>query len=265
MTENFKKYLQEKNFSENTVKSYVYALRQFAERFPAPAKQNLKKHREWLIAQYCPQTVNLRLRAINCYLESTGRADRKLSFVRMQQKPFAENVISQEDYIYFKNRLREDDEWLWYFVIRFFAATGVRVNELTKLKVEDVRLGHLDIYSKGGKMRRIYMPKALQEETLFWLREICRQSGFLFLNRYGSPITPCGISGQLKNSPCAITSTRMSYIDFTVISAGRCRSITQNPTRIPATVFSPPPEPTATQNTAFTSPLRSAGDVYLSP
>ena len=131
-------------------------------------------------------------------LESTGRADRKLSFVRMQQKPFAENVISQADYIYFKNRLREDDEWLWYFVIRFFAATGVRVNELTKLKVEDVKLGHLDIYSKGGKVRRIYIPKALQEETLFWLREICRQSGFLFLNRYGSPITPRGISGQLK-------------------------------------------------------------------
>ena len=126
MTEKNKKYLQEKNFSENTVKSYVYALRQFAERFPAPAKQNLKKHREWLIAQYCPQTVNLRLRAINCYLESTGRADRKLSFVRMQQKPFAENVIIQADYIYFKNRLREDDEWLWYFVIRFFAATGIR-------------------------------------------------------------------------------------------------------------------------------------------
>ena len=199
MTENFKKYLQEKNFSENTVKSYVYALRQFAERFPAPAKQNLKKHREWLIAQYCPQTVNLRLRAINCYLESTGRADRKLSFVRMQQKPFAENVISQEDYIYFKNRLREDDEWLWYFVIRFFAATGVRVNELTKLKVEDVRLGHLDIYSKGGKMRRIYMPKALQEETLFWLREICRQSGFLFVNKFGERITARGIAGQLKN------------------------------------------------------------------
>lgn len=198
MTENFKNYLQGRNLAGNTVKSYTYALRQFEEQFAAPTKQNLKKYKEWLIAKYNPRTVNLRLRAINCYLESIGKPERKLSFVRMQQKPFAENVISQADYNYFKNCLKEDDEWLWYFVIRFFAATGVRVNELTRLKVEDVRLGHLDMYSKGGKVRRIYIPKALQEETLFWLGEKCRQSGFLFLNRYGSPITPRGISGQLK-------------------------------------------------------------------
>lgn len=198
MTETFKNYLQGRNLSANTIKSYTYALDQFREYFPAPTKQNLEKYKEWLISQYSPQTVNLRLRAINCYLESIGQEKHKLSFVRMQQKPFAENVISQADYIYFKNCLKADNEWLWYFVIRFFAATGVRVNELTRLKVEDVRLGHLDMYSKGGKVRRIYIPKGLQEETLSWLGENCQESGFLFLNRYGSPITPRGILGQLK-------------------------------------------------------------------
>lgn len=198
MTKNFTKYLRERNFSENTIRAYSYALKQFEGQFPSPTKKNLEKYREWLIRQYTPQTVNLRLRAMNCYLESIGRADRKLNFIRIQQKPFAENVISQADYTYFKSCLKQDDEWLWYFIIRFFAATGVRVNELTRLKVEDVELGHLDIYSKGGKVRRIYIPKALQEETLFWLEEKGQKSGFLFLNRYGSPITPRGISGQLK-------------------------------------------------------------------
>lgn len=198
MTENFKKYLQKRNLSENTIKSYVYAVKQFDEHYATLTKKHLMQYKEWLIEQYSPQTVNLRLRAINCYLESIKKTGWKLGFIRMQQKPFAENVISEADYTYFKNCLKQDDEWRWYFVIRFFAATGVRVNELTKLKVEDVRLGHMDLYSKGGKIRRIYIPKALQEETLFWLEEKHQKSGFLFLNRYGEPITPRGISGQLK-------------------------------------------------------------------
>ena len=55
------------------------------------------------------------------------------------------------------------------------------------------------MYAKGGKLRRIYIPKALQKEALFWLEENQRESGFLFLNKYGERITTRGISGQLKN------------------------------------------------------------------
>ena len=39
---------------------------------------------------------------------------------------------------------------------------------------------------------------ALQEEALAWLNEIHRDSGFIFLNRFGERITTRGISGQLK-------------------------------------------------------------------
>ena len=94
-----------------------------------------------------------------------------MSFVKVQQKPFLENVISEADYLYFKKRLKEDGELFWYFVIRFLAATGARVSELIQIKVEHVRLGHLDLYSKGGKLRHIYIPKSLQEEALAWLAE----------------------------------------------------------------------------------------------
>lgn len=198
MIEKFRKYLQKKSYSANTVKAYLYALRQFREHFRSLTKNNLLAYREWLIEHYSPRTVNLRLRGINCYLESVGRERFRLRFVRIQQKPFAENVISEADYDYFKNCLREDGELSWYFVIRFLAATGVRINELTRFKVEDVKLGHLDLYSKGGKVRRVYIPKSLQEEALFWLGGKRLKSGFLFLNRYGDPISPRGISGQLK-------------------------------------------------------------------
>jgi site-specific recombinase XerD len=79
------------------------------------------------------------------------------------------------------------------------AATGARVSELIQIKVEHVQAGYFDIYAKGGKVRRLYIPKALRNETLLWLQEKDYLSGFLFLNRFGERITSRGISQQLKS------------------------------------------------------------------
>lgn len=87
----------------------------------------------------------------------------------------------------------------WYFVVRFLAATGARVSELVQLKIEHVNIGYYDIYTKGGKIRRLFIPKKLREETLVWLNEKERDSGYLFLNRFGERITTRGIAQQLKN------------------------------------------------------------------
>ena len=198
MIENFERHLRGTNLSENTVSSYLFAIKQYREQYGEITQKNLKSHKVWLIESYKPRTVNLRLRAINCYLESIGKEKWKLPFVKVQQKSFLENVISEADYEYFKSCLKKDNEMFWYFVIRFLAATGARVSELIQIKVEHIKLGYLDLYSKGGKLRRIYIPKALQEEALAWLESKNQASGFIFLNKYGDRITTRGISGQLK-------------------------------------------------------------------
>lgn len=194
----FERHLRDTNLSENTIASYLFALKQFSEQYDAVTLKNLRAYKMWLIESYKPKTVNLRLRAINCYLESVGKDKWKQPFIRVQQKAFLENVISEADYEYFKTCLKQDGELFWYFVIRFLAATGARVSELIQIKVEHIKLGHLDLYSKGGKLRRIYIPKALQNEALSWLTDKQQESGFIFLNKYGQRITTRGISGQLK-------------------------------------------------------------------
>ena len=179
MIEEFERHLRNTNLSENTKASYLFAVRQYNEQYGEVTQKNLRSYKVWLIENYKPKTVNLRLRAINCYLESVDKEKWKLPFVRVQQKAFLENVISEADYEYFKNCLRRDDEMFWYFVIRFLAATGARVSELIQIKVEHIKLGYLDLYSKGGKLRRIYIPKALQDEALSWLAEKQQGSGSL--------------------------------------------------------------------------------------
>lgn len=196
--EKFERHLRGTNLSENTISSYLFAVKQFSEQYDEVTKKSLREYKVWLIESYKPKTVNLRLRAINCYLESIGKEKWKMPFVRVQQKAFLENVISEADYEYFKTCLKNDDEMFWCFVIRFLAATGARVSELIQIKVEHIKLGHLDLYSKGGKLRRIYIPNTLREEALSWLNKNHRESGFIFLNKYGDRITTRGISGQLK-------------------------------------------------------------------
>ena len=196
--DDFEEYLRGTNLSENTIASYKFAVKQYFQQFDTVSRRKLRDHKIWLIESYKPKTVNLRIRAINCYLDSIGKGEWKLQFVKVQQKAFLENVISEADYEYFKNCLKQDKEMFWYFVVRFMAATGVRVSELVQIKAEHVQVGYVDLYSKGGKLRRIYIPKMLREEALAWLRERNQASGFLFLNKQGKRITTRGIAGQLK-------------------------------------------------------------------
>lgn len=79
--------------------------------------------------------------------------------------------------------MKRDGLTEWYFVVWFLTATGARVSELLQIKVEHVQLGFLDMYTKGGKIRRLYIPKKLRDEATKWIEECGITSGYLFLNR----------------------------------------------------------------------------------
>ena len=199
MRKKFEEYLRKNNMAENTVKAYLRALEEYNGHYADVKKTNLLAYKSYLIDTYKPKTVNLRIQAMNKYLEFTGLEDLKLKSIKVQQKTFLENVISDADYRFLKNRLIDDENIEWYFVVRYLAATGARISELIQIKVEHVQTGYFDLYSKGGKMRRLYIPKMLKNETLGWLEKQDRSSGYLFLNKYGERITQRGISMQLKH------------------------------------------------------------------
>jgi integrase len=163
------------------------------------SKEKLLAYKGYLLENFKPQTINLRIQAINKYLEFIKKEKLQLKFIKVQQKNFLENVISNADYMFLKNKLKKDGNREWYFVVWYLAATGARVSELIQIKIEHVQAGYFDLYTKGGKLRRLYIPKKLKFETESWLKETDRTFGYLFLNRFGEKITPRGISQQLKN------------------------------------------------------------------
>ena len=197
--ETFEMLLVQANMARNTVAAYMYAVREYYKRHKELNKRNLLVYKTYLIETYKPKTVNLRIQAINKYLEYMGKQKLRLKSVKVQQRSYLENVISNADYQFLKKKQNMEDDPTWHFVVRFLAATGARVSELIQLKVEHIYLGYYDIYTKGGKIRRIYIPKLLKQEAIVWLEGQKRSSGYIFLNRFGERITTRGISQQLKN------------------------------------------------------------------
>lgn len=194
----FESYLHKENLSESTIFSYMSAINFYFSHYENISKENLLAYKGYLMEYYKPKTVNLRVQAINKYLLYIRQEPLQLKNVKIQQKNFLENVISNADYKFLKKRLKQDGNMQWYFVVWYLAATGARVSELIQIKVEHVEMGYLDLYSKGGKIRRLYIPEKLKEETIKWLEEVNITSGYLFLNRFGERITTRGIGLQLK-------------------------------------------------------------------
>ena len=199
MVTKFETFLRRLDLAKNTVSSYVWTVNYFERTYKEFNKKNLLAYKGYLVENFKPQTVNLRLQAINKYLEFIKQDKLKLRFIKVQQKNFLEKVISKADYKFLKSSLLSDGYKDWYFIVWFMTATGSRVSELLQIKAEHVQIGHLDLYTKGGKMRRIYIPKTLQKEALQWLQERQISTGYIFLNRFGERITTRGIAMQLKH------------------------------------------------------------------
>src|SRR5574344_1655441 len=123
----FKNFLLHQNLSKNTIESYTTAADVYLKDFDEITKQNLLAFKAVLVDKYKGKTVNLRIQGINKYLEFIGKDKLKLKYIKIQQKTYLENVISDADYEFFKNKLWKDKNYEWYYIVRFLGATGARV------------------------------------------------------------------------------------------------------------------------------------------
>lgn len=198
MKKNFNYFLQSKNLSKQSIKMYMATVERYFHFYDTIEKANLLNYKEYCETHYKPSSANVQINGLNHYLDFIGKGKLKLKLVKVQQKQHLENVISNEDYQYFKKRMKKDGRMKWYFIVWFLAATGARISELLQIKVEHVQAGYIDLCTKGGKNRRIYIPKTLATAALEWLNAQKIDSGFIFLNQWGNVISREGISSRLR-------------------------------------------------------------------
>ncbi|MBQ7796388.1 MAG: tyrosine-type recombinase/integrase [Lachnospiraceae bacterium] len=203
----FEHYLRKRNQSDHTIAAYLCGVRYFHSRYQDLTIENLKSYRSFLIKNYRPATINQRVCGMNSYLRFLESAHDdeyplakgyRLNSIKVPHESFQDSIISNEDCRLLETRLKEEGYEFWYFIVRFLVTTGARVSELTQIKVEHLACGYLDLYSKGGKMRRLYITDTLCNEAMDWCKRLHRTSGFLFITANGNLISVRGIQSRLR-------------------------------------------------------------------
>lgn len=195
----FERYLKREEASKNTYVSYCWTLNYYLSTYHFISNENLRLYKAYLMDNFTPSTVNQRIQAMNKYIKWYNyRGIQTLKSVKIQQKPFLENVISMQDYLFLKKRLKKSEDLTDYFLIWVMGCTGARISEVLQMKVENIIDGQVDFYGKGKKSRRIYFIKAFQTEAIEWLSSIDRKSGHVFLNSDGKNMTEKGVEKHLK-------------------------------------------------------------------
>ena len=85
----FTAFLQKEDLSANTVLSYWKTVLQYKKIFGSIELKNVYSYKGFLIENYKVKTVNLRIQALNKYLEFIGRDEFKLKFIKVQQRSYA--------------------------------------------------------------------------------------------------------------------------------------------------------------------------------
>lgn len=188
--------LKDRELSTNTIESYEYALRLYFERYDEISKENMLDFKNFMIEKYKSKTAACRITTMNLFCDFIDKPKAKVRQLKIQDSFYISNVISKEEYEKILNYCLEKNKTRLYWIVKFLACTGCRVNELVKLNYSCLLNYNQTLHSKG-KERFIIIPKNIADEAKKYFGEK-NPNDALFVNRFGERITTRGISELLK-------------------------------------------------------------------
>ena len=168
--------LQRRNYSPNTVRSYVHAVEDFARYFRRPPEQLGPDHvRDYQVHLFrdrklSPRTIEGRTAALRfLFVKTLRRAYLPDAIPFPKQHKRLPTVLSQEEVA----RLIDSTGNLMHrAMVMTLYATGVRRAELCRLKVADIDSGRMVLHirqGKGGRDRDVPLsPKLLDTLRQYW-------------------------------------------------------------------------------------------------
>ncbi|MBI5794648.1 tyrosine-type recombinase/integrase [Candidatus Uhrbacteria bacterium] len=201
----FLEYLEvERGRSELTIRNYDFYLKRFAKwaRSPAPNKitdDMVRKYRLWLnrleegrdMATLKKSTQNYHLIALRSFLKYLSRVDvlslspEKIELAKqdMRQVEFLEaeeldrllaGPLKREGLLAVRDKA----------ILELLFSTGLRVSELTHLKIENINLkrDEFTVRGKGGKLRAVFLSSTAKDALKTYLAARRDASPFLFVS-----------------------------------------------------------------------------------
>jgi integrase/recombinase XerD len=180
--------LQRRDYSENTTRSYIRTVEDFAQRFNLPPDRLGPRHiREYQAELFhkrklSPGTVAIRLAALRFFYTKTLRKVWSIAETPYPKKAHRlPTILSQQEVAQLLDAALTPFHRI---LLMTLYATGVRNAELAHLKVSDIDSQRMVVHVQGGKGRRdrdvLLSRKLLEELRAHWHRLRRKPSVWLF-------------------------------------------------------------------------------------
>jgi len=184
--------LQRRNYSHETIRSYVHAVEDFARRFNCPpdrlGPQHIRQYQAELFQKrkLSSGTVGIRLAALRFFYTKTLRRNWSIADTPYPKRTHRlPTILSQEEVAQLIYAGRTPCERI---LLMTLYATGVRRSELTHLKISDIDSQRMVVHIRDGKGRKdrdvMLSPKLLTALRTDWRFYHRQSSTWLFPSNY---------------------------------------------------------------------------------
>lgn len=199
--ESFRDYLIYEEKSAATLEKYIRDVYAFLKWLCGRDldKTAVLEYKAYLVENYKPASVNSVLSSLNCFFTYNEWYDCKVKTLKIQKQIFAskDKELTKPEYERLLNAARSKKNERLYLLMQTICSTGIRVSELRFVTVAAVNTGVAHINCKG-KLRQIFLPKALCKALKRYIKEQKISSGSVFVSRTGKPLDRSNIWSDMK-------------------------------------------------------------------
>lgn len=188
--------LRIRNYSQKTIKSYLYyneELLRFCQKDPREVNtEDIKSYLDYLAEGHSSATVSVAYNALLFYYKQIWHRSFFINLSHPRKEKHLPTVLSKEEARRLMTALKNPKHRC---ILSILYGTGIRVSELTHIKMCDIDLDRMILrvcQGKGKKDRQTLLPMALKE-TLEKQQKLKSPKDFLFTNGRGGRLTEATI------------------------------------------------------------------------
>ena len=201
LIKNFRNYLINEEKSDATLEKYIRDICAFFSWLCGRGvdKQIVLEYKAYLVENYKPASVNSAISSLNSFFTYNEWYDCKVKSLKIQKQIFAskEKELTKAEYERLLDAAKSKKNERLYLLMQTICSTGIRVSELRFVTVAAVNTGVANINCKG-KLRQVFLPKALCKVLTRYIREQKITSGSVFVSRTGKPLDRSNIWSDMK-------------------------------------------------------------------
>ena len=201
LIKNFRNYLINEEKSDATLEKYIRDICAFLSWLCGKGvdKQIVLEYKAYLVENYKPASVNSVISSLNSFFTYNEWYDCKVKSLKIQKQIFAskEKELTKAEYERLLDAAKSKKNERLYLLMQTICSTGIRVSELRFVTVAAVNTGVANINCKG-KLRQVFLPKALCKILTRYIREQKITSGSVFVSRTGKPLDRSNIWSDMK-------------------------------------------------------------------